>query len=368
MKKKIILFINTLASGGAEHQLVVLANGLIERGYNIIITTFGDVKDHYAIHPEINRCRIAPGKNNIIKMLAIWKYFFTVNADWVIGFGQRESTYCLEALLFRSRKHIRFIASERNTTIGEPSFYEKLLMLFLYRRADYIVPNSHSQYKHIIHAKPKYESKTVTITNYTDLSIYKPKPLPFRNEVKICIFGRYDKQKNGLLFIEALKLLRNKTNQAFRIEWFGNQSFKDMKPNPYYLAMREKIEEYELQNYLVLYNQIKNVSEVMSEYDVFCLPSLWEGFSNAISEAICCGLPCLVSDVADNGIMVHNGENGFLFDPKSVDSIVDAYLNFFSLSKEKRQHMGYVSRRRAEELFNCNKFLDAYENLFLSKY
>lgn len=364
--KKIVFFINTLGSGGAEHQLTILADGLVERGHDVTIATFGDIEDHYDFNPKIKRYRIAPGKNKVVKMVAIWKYFLTVEADWVVGFGQRESRYMLDVLQLRSRKKIHAVAGERNTTIGFPSEHEKKLMNKLYRRADYIVPNSFAQRKHIVETRPEFESKTVTITNYTDLAAYKPTPLPGERVLHICVFGRYDPQKNCMRFVEAIKQLKEQTQQKFVIEWFGNQHFKERDANPFYVEMKRKVDEYGLRDCLLLNDQIKDVAGAMTRFDAFCLPSLWEGFSNAISEALCCGKPCLVSDVADNGVMVKDGVNGFLFDPRRDDAIVVAFLNFFALSPDERQAMGNVSRKRAEELFNKEKYIYAYEKLFNS--
>lgn len=364
--KRIVFFINTLGSGGAEHQLVELSNGLVETGYDVTICTFGDIDDHYAVNTKIKRNRIAPGKCKILKMLGIWKYFLTVKADWVVGFGQRESRYMLEALQFRGRKQIHAIAGERNTTIGTPTVHEKLLMNKLYKRADYIVSNSYSQRRHIIKCKPEYEKKTITITNYTDLTAYEPAPLPGERVLHICVFGRYDPQKNCMRFVEAIKQLKEQTQQKFIIEWFGNQHFKERDANPFYVDMKHKVDEYGLQDCLLLNDQIKDVAGEMKRFDAFCLPSLWEGFSNAISEAICCGKPCLVSDVSDNAVMVQDGVNGFLFDPHSADTIVESFLKFFALTSEERQAMGDSSRKRAEELFNKEQYISAYEELFNS--
>lgn len=365
--KKITFFINSLSSGGAEHQLVELANGLVERGFDVSIVTFGDEQDHYSCSPSIKRIILAHNKNKVIKLLSIWAYFWAVKTDWVISFGQRENKYCLMPLLFRSNSKIHVIAGERNTTISKPSKQERLLLNYLYQRSDYIVPNSHAQRNHIIQTKPKLTKKTVTITNYTDLTRYHALPLPFDEIIRIGIFARYNTQKNCIRFVEAIRLLKEKTYIRFIVEWYGNQRFKDKQPNPQYINMKKEVEKNGLQECLDLRNLIKDVPSVMQRFDAICLPSLWEGFSNSISEAICCGKPMLVSDVADNSVMVKDGINGFLFDPKDESSIVSAFIKFFALSKEEKQQMGIASRKRAEELFDREKFLDSYENLINSK-
>ena len=361
--KSIVLFINGLTSGGAEHQLVELADGLAERGYDVTITTFSDVTDHYKYSPKIKRHHIAKGSSKIFKLIGIFLYFLSLKTDWVISFGQRANYFCLIPLWFRTRKNIRVIAGERNTTVGPPSSIERKLLDKYYKSADYIVPNSFSQRNYIIKAKPEYACKTITITNFTDLNVFTASPLPEGETFKFVVFGRYDKQKNCIRFTEAIHELKQKTEKSFVIEWYGNQSFKDKSPNSFYQKMNNKVIELGLQNILILKDQTKDVASIMRQYDAFCLPSLWEGFSNAIGEAICCGRPCLVSDVADNGVMVKDGLNGFLFDPQNTDDIVTAFLKFFSLSKNERATMGEESRKRAEALFSKDHFISSYENL-----
>lgn len=359
--KRIVLFINNLSSGGAEHQLVQLADGLVERGYDVSIVTFGDNKDHYRYSALIKRKHLAPGKTAVFKMVAIFVFFLKIKTDWIISFGQRENKLCLIPLLFRSHK-IHVIAGERNTTIGKPTRQEKILLKVLYRRADYIVPNSHAQYRHIIESEPILEAKTITITNFTDLKYYKVHTLPMNERLRIGIFARYNSQKNCLRFVDAVSKLKGCTSQTFLIEWYGDQKIKD-KDNPMFIQMNLKVQEYGLNDCIILHNHIENVAEKMQFFDAICLPSLWEGFSNSISEAISCGKPCLVSDVADNSIMVKEGINGFLFDPKDENSIVESFLKFFSLSHKERECFGLESRKRAEQLFDRSTFLDSYIKL-----
>lgn len=363
---KVIFFINDLGSGGAEHQLVQLANGLVDRNYEVSIATFGDEEDHYSYSKRINRIHIAPHKNKYIKMLAIWKLFLTIKTDWIISFCQRQNLMCLTALIFRSKKSVRVIAGERNATIGKADWRERVLMNWLYKRANYIVPNSFTQRNHIIKKKPQYENKTTTIINFTDLQSYSFSQLPNETVLRIGVFSRYSNQKNCLRFVDAIKKVKESTGRLFVVEWFGSIYHKNGKPEPMFLQMKNRIREYNLQDYIRLNDHIKDVPETMRAFSAICSPSLFEGFSNSIGEAICCGKPMLVSDVSDNSIMVNDGVNGFLFDPINVDSICVAFLKFFSLSYEDMRNMSCASRKIAESLFDYNHFIDSYVALLES--
>ena len=358
--KKITFFICTLSSGGAEHQMSILAKLLAEKGYDIEIVTFGDEPDHYPLTKKIKRTRIAPEKSRLRKALAIFKFFSLVKTDCIISFEQRNNAVMLPAMFFRPK--IRVIAGERNCTMGVPDHIEMILFKFLYRRANWIVPNSYSQAKHIEHNYPSFYPKVHVIINYTNLDEYMVQPNENSDMVQIGVFCRYAPQKNYERFLSAIALLVKRGHTNFKVHWYGAMQ-KLGQANPDYVRFAQLVEEIGLQTYVYPLDSVTNVAQKIPRYDVLCIPSLYEGFSNSLSEYICCGRPVLASDVSDNVLMVHDGENGFLFNPENVEEITAAFKKMLSLSPEERYIMGVKSRKIAEELFNKDRFVDDYVNL-----
>ena len=364
--KKITCFTESLGGGGAEHQMVILAGMLAEKGYDVTIVTYADVPDHYSVPDGVNRIKIAEGKSAIKKNFAVFSYFIKEKTDCVISYRKMCNIRALVPLSFRG-KRVKVICSERNTTTGKPDFERRLMVHVLYNRADYIVPNSESQTQYMRKENPRLIYKLRTIHNYTDLQHFTVCNLPMtQNVLKIAVFARYSKQKNPILFAEALAELKTKTNRAFQVHWYGSQVGVNNGFNNDYLAVKSKVEELGIDDVLKLHPAVKDTYALMGDYHAVCLPSLYEGFSNSIAEAICCGKPMLVSDVADNGIMVHDGENGFLFDPKYTDSICDAFLRFFALSSGDLIRMASESRRIAETIFDKERFISQYTDLIES--
>lgn len=66
---------------------------------------------------------------------------------------------------------------------------------------------------------------------------------------------------------------------------------------------------------------VSNIAAELAEIDIFVLPSLSEGLSNSVMEAMACGCSVAASAVGGNLELVKHGETGMLFDPKSVDSL-----------------------------------------------
>ncbi len=357
---KISFIITSFSSGGAEHQLQELSNALVENGYEIEIATFADLSDHYELNDRILRTRIAQGKNKVIKLLALWKYLLTNKSDIIFSFGQREGILVSFPLYLTNRS---FFLGERNTDLKRLPWRKRLCLNLTYRRATRIIPNSHTQGEIIRRNFPSCSSKITVITNYTDIYKYKCANYQNHKSLNICIFARYTTQKNYERFAYAIKMLKEDASVEFHFDWYGSIYGNNHEVSTHYLQFQNLIKEFDIEKQITLHDAIHNVAEKMQDFDAFCLPSIFEGFSNSLSEAISCGLPCIVSDVSDNKIMVVDEENGFLFDPYNVESIKNALMRFICLPYEVRKSMAIKSRMNAEKLFDKNKFVRKYQEL-----
>lgn len=370
--KTITCFTESLGGGGAEHQMVLLAGMLAEKGYGVNLVTYASIPDHYETPEGVSRIDIgatsAKGKyfKAILKALKIFHFFLWLKTDCIIAYRQCANLRVLPPMFFRSRRSVKVICSDRNTSLGL-SFKHKLLLHILYKRADYIVPNSKTETEFIIRHKPQLKPKLHTIHNYTDLQQFAKSEMP--NDIailKVAIFSRYSMQKNPDGLAVALKGLKEKTKRPFEVHWYGAREDGIEGFNMEYLNLKKKINELQIGDVLILHPAVKNPALLMKEFHAICLASFYEGFSNSIAEGICCGKPMLVSDVSDNSVMVHEGENGFLFNPKQADSICDAFLRFFNISYDEMCVMAKKSRAIAEQLFDKNLFIRQYVDLIES--
>jgi len=97
--------------------------------------------------------------------------------------------------------------------------------------------------------------------------------------------------------------------------------------------------------------------------DLFCLPSLYEGFPLAILEAMAAGLPVVATAVAGVPEAVVDGVTGRLVPPGDVASLAAA-LEELASQPERRRAMGEAGRRRVEEKFAIPQIAGAYLDLF----
>lgn len=103
----------------------------------------------------------------------------------------------------------------------------------------------------------------------------------------------------------------------------------------------------------------ENVVPLMSALDIFVLPSLAEGISNTILEAMSCGLPVVATRVGGNAELVIDGETGLLVpraDPKAMSEAIQCYLDDDNL----RSRHGTAGRQRAEKNFSIDAMVRNY--------
>lgn len=108
-----------------------------------------------------------------------------------------------------------------------------------------------------------------------------------------------------------------------------------------------------------------DVKAFLDAGDIFCLPSLTEGFSNAILEAMACGKPIVATNVGGNPEAIENGAQGFLVVPKSAGELAKKILEL-AADPALRARMGAAGRQRLLEKFTLRKMIADYEEFYAS--
>ncbi len=106
------------------------------------------------------------------------------------------------------------------------------------------------------------------------------------------------------------------------------------------------------------------VPELLNAMDVFVLPSLGEGMSNTLLEAMACGLPLVATRAGGNSEIVEDGESGWLYTPARVEELADR-LEHLSTHVEIRSRLGQNAREQALRQFSLDAMLQRYRDLYL---
>ncbi|MBI5632851.1 MAG: glycosyltransferase [Nitrospirae bacterium] len=113
-----------------------------------------------------------------------------------------------------------------------------------------------------------------------------------------------------------------------------------------------------------------DVLELLPGFDIFVLPSIAEGLSLALLEAMASKLPVIASDVGGIPEVFGNEEIGRLIPSGDIAALGSALLEIYSLDKKDKMLLGENARKRIEDEFNidfmCRKLVGIYESLLMS--
>ena len=168
----------------------------------------------------------------------------------------------------------------------------------------------------------KYHKKNILIPNGCDPVQFRPQDRP-RNEVMNIIFsGRLVKQKDPLTLMRALKVFSMATDH-FKLHVYGDGPLRG--------KIEKLVRDYSLSENVVIHGKVASdgIIEAYNHSDLLVSPSLSEGMSITILEAMCTGVYALVTPASGNTGLISHGVNGELFDFKDHIHLAEKISNFY---------------------------------------
>lgn len=170
------------------------------------------------------------------------------------------------------------------------------------------------------------------------------------NKIRMVYIGRIMKDKGIGELLEAITKIHS-NHPSVTCDIVG--SFEDD-------SYRNLIESYVASEAGQYLGVSSDVHALLSDYHAVVLPSYHEGMSNVLLEAAATGRPVLASNVPGCRETFDEGISGFSFEPRSVDSLVQAIERFIALSHEEKAEMGLAGRKKMEREFDRQIVVDAY--------
>ncbi|MHC1785284.1 MAG: glycosyltransferase family 4 protein [Anaerolineaceae bacterium] len=202
--------------------------------------------------------------------------------------------------------------------------------------------------------------KLVSIPNGVNLARFQPvdiikkekleKELDLPKGIKCIYTGRLDEEKNVLALVTAWKNIRGKFPQASLLIIGAGAEGKE-------------IAQTASEGVFLLGKKI-DVGPYLQASDVFILPSKREGLSNALLEAMACGLPVVATNVGGNSELVQDGINGLLVPSGDLDLLELAVLKLLG-DKSLRNLLGQKAHDFVSENYKIEKTIDQLLNLYV---
>lgn len=365
--RRILCMIDMLVSGGAQRQLVELAKGFKERGYDVqFLIYYKAFSDYYV--PVLEQAGIpiedVNESNYLLRIIKMRRKMKQYNPDVVIAFLEVPAFIAEMASLLPHEW--RLIVGERSASPKKLINRRLRFFLHCHRFADYVVANSHANIDIVKKVAPEVKNEKLKVI-YNSLD---PQKFSYADDFTFCQNERrkiviasshqYLKNLDGL--IEGVNLLSEEDKSKLKIDWYGHNKFSNYDHS--YEEGMAKIKQYELEDVFEFHKDTLDIYQYMNEADAIGLFSKYEGFPNVICEGMFLGKPIIASTVSDIPLLLKEDENAFLCDPNSRESIARALDKFINSDADKLRIIGHNNKEKAKSLFDKNKILNEYEQLF----
>ena len=310
--KSICFVASSLMGGGTERDMTGLANYYCSKGLKVDILLLFKLEQFYSIdkrieifEPDLDRKSMNKYVYALRLIPFVRKILKKINPDVVFGFGEWFNPYLIFAA---SRlKYPIFVCDRMSPTLKFGMVLDSAKRI-LYKRANGII------------AQTNYAADIIRRrTNAKNVAVI-PNPLNLMNYIQcekknyIVTLGRLSKEKGHLYLIQAFAKINN-----------GDWTLNIIGDGPMRPELENLTKNLGIEKKVIFHGHLKDFSKIFSESKIFVLPSLSEGFPNALIEAMSVPLACISSDCpgGPRDIITH-GENGLLVQSTNVEALTGA--------------------------------------------
>jgi glycosyltransferase involved in cell wall biosynthesis len=365
-----ILFLTrSLDRGGAERQLVVLAQGLTVHGHIVAVAVFfgGGVYEAELVEAGVRVINLGKkGRWDIFSFLKRLVCLLRKEHPTVLHSYLGVPNILVAALKpLLSGTRIVWGVRASNVDLSRYDWLSRLtysLERRLARFADLIIANSHAgQHYAVTNGFP--DSKIVVIPNGIDTEYFRSNPEGrpqvraswgvSETEILVGLVGRFDPMKDHTSFLKAASYIaRGHRNIRFVCVGGGSTDYAE--------TLKQYAVTLGLPHHIIWVSAQDNMPAVYSALDIAVSSSSYgEGFSNTIGEAMACCVPCVITDVGDSALIV--GATGSVVPPGDHRALAAAIGRLIDLPPEERKGLGEACRARIVSEFGIDKLVQRTE-------
>jgi glycosyltransferase involved in cell wall biosynthesis len=176
------------------------------------------------------------------------------------------------------------------------------------------------------------------------------------DELAIVSVGRLAEQKGLAYLIRTVPLLRQHLGARFRIILAGVGESE--------ASLKSLVREVNGENHVLFLGFRQDVGDILAAADIVAIPSLWEGMSISLLEAMAARRPIVTTSIGSNLEVTKNGECALLVPPKNPDALSHAILSL-AKSKAMRESLAATGERVFKEEYTAERMAERYRDVYL---
>ncbi len=365
---RILILVYSLARGGAERMTVELARAWADRGCRVTVLTLAPAEtDFFHLDPRVERLRLSfpadPERSavkmvtaNIGRAMAIRRVLVRARPD--IALGMMSSAAILLAMASVGLK-LKTFGSERTYPPAFPLGAIKERVRWLtYGLLTGVIGQTEAAGRWL--SENTRARRVHVIPNHIDLPLRAQSPIiaPARvlGRERRCILavGRMTEEKQFPRMIEAFNLLAPR---------FPQWDLVILGDGPDRLDLAARIAAANLEGRVHLPGAAGNIGDWYGRADIFAMTSRFEGFPNALLEAMAHGTPPVAFDcMTGPSELIRTGENGLLIPLNDMDSLVKGLAELMN-DEDLRAKLGGRALS-ARDRFSCERVTSLWLEAF----
>lgn len=359
MTQTIFHIIPRYYTGGAEHLVLDYASRLDGGRFKVYVASCVDDGELLDAFSKTSATLFVGAKSRQGSRLAIWrelkKYIADKKPD--IIHTHLFSADIVGYFLKKAFPHIYWISTQHNVEYNRPYIY-RMIWEYVLKKADRVIavsPAVADFAKEIFHI---LEDRLEMIQNGIDIARWKDidgTSLFYTTPYQLACIGRLEEQKGHRFLLLALGELKK---YKWELHLFGDGSLRK-----HLSLLADKLS---IGDRVHFHGNVDDLPERMKHIDLVIQPSLWEGMSLTVMEAMTAGRPVLASEQSAEGIIVA-GDTGYVVPARDKDMLRKELLDIFSNPDEARR---IARRARAEALyrFDIQKNIEQISILYEHKH
>lgn len=324
-RKKIVFTINHLGMGGAENMVIEQIRS-IDRGIfqPFLITLLPNPKINLADKIASDVVYVPfnfSGLFDLTSWWKLWKFFRQEEFDVIITYLFNANFIARTVAVFAG---IRVILSNECSVYGDKHRWQIIMDRILARFTKKIFVGSTEVLEFT--AKQERLPKEKFCLNYNSIPLKLSNIKEKRKEALVGLnlpidgfyvvtAGRLIKQKGHEYLIDAVKIINERGISNFKVLIFGQGALE--------LELKNKIISLGLESQVKMMG-MSTMEKILAISDIFVLPSLWEGLSIALLQAMDSGSPIVATDVSGSREAIVDGASGLLVEPGNFEKLAGA--------------------------------------------
>ena len=364
---RILYILTTLGIGGAEKQVIALAERMAARGHSVALVALKHAEEEWPVKLPVLRLNIAKTPIGIFRGLRFATKFLSLFHPDILHSHTFPANVFARLLCMMSRRS-GIVPAVVNTihNVHEGGWHRMLIYRMTSAFADRVTAVSAAAAERFVLLRAVPAKKMSVLTNGIDTEAFAPdrnrrKRMRAQMETGDAFVwlavGRLVPAKDYPNMLQAFAVVRmTHPNALLWIVGEGDISslvLRDLEAAQDVLGESSPVQLLGLR---------RDIVELLDAADGYVLSSAWEGMPLALGEAMAMEKPVVATDVG--GVREVVGERGFVVPAKDSDALANAMLAVMAMGEKERRAMGREARQRMRLSFSMNEKVDEWDAFY----